>query len=94
MRYEWWSMFNQTGLLLREGLLSIEMLTKVIGGTQGALWHWDKIGDIIKRQREVYNLLDLFVDFEFYASEIGRYQRRKGYSTDIPENYDSYSPDT
>ena len=87
-------MFNQTGLLLREGLLSIEMLTKVIGGTQGALWHWDKIGDIIKRQREVYNLLDLFVDFEFYASEIGRYQRRKGYSTDIPENYDSYSPDT
>ena len=85
LRYEWWTRFNQTGLLVRDGLIDIDRLMKLHGGTTAPYWHWNKFSEVIKKQRELYNLPELFSEFEYLALEYANYMEKKGYPMEIPE---------
>jgi hypothetical protein len=92
-RYGAWSNMNRTGFLLKEGLITMDILVSTLGGQLGPLWQWRKFEPIIKRQRELYKMPLLFQWWEYLAGEIERYYAERGYTDLMPENLGSYVPE-
>jgi hypothetical protein len=92
-RYGAWSSMNRAGFLLKEGLITMDILVGSLGGQLGPLWQWRKFESIIMEQRVRYKMPLLFVWWEYLAGEIERYYEERGYTDLIPENLGSYVPD-
>ena len=90
VRYGVWSMMNRTGFLLKEGLISMDMLVGSLGGQLGAMWQWRKFEPIIRKQREIYKMPLLFQWWEYLAGEFERYYEERGYTDLMPENLGTY----
>jgi len=88
-RYSSWYFYNRIGWLLHEGVVDIKTVNAITA--QFVLWMWDKFGSLIVKQREVFNMPDFCIWFEYLAGEIRRYREEIGYSTEINKGYGSYS---
>jgi len=87
-RYSIWYFYNRIGWLLHEGVVDVKTVNAITA--QFTLWMWDKFESVILKQREVYNLPDFCIWFEYLAGEIERYRDEIGISTEIPKGYGSY----
>ncbi|UCD45784.1 MAG: hypothetical protein JSV27_04675 [Candidatus Bathyarchaeota archaeon] len=87
-RYPIWYFYNRIGWLLHEGVIDVKTVNAITA--QFTLWMWDKFKSVILKQREIYNLPDFCIWFEYLAGEIERYRDEIGISTEIPKGYGSY----
>jgi hypothetical protein len=82
---------NGVGLLLKEGLINIDLVYPTIGS--GAIAVWTKFESVIREQRVRYNMLEYCVWLEYLVEEIKKVRRSRGLPTEPKEYYVSYIPD-
>ena len=87
-RYSKWYFYNRIGWLLHEEAIDIATVDAITA--QFALWMWDKFESIIVKQREVFNLPDFLIWFEYLVKELQRYREERGISTEVHKGYGSY----
>ena len=90
-RFRAWFFLDGVGLLLKKGLVDREMVYYLMGGYLGN-WLWEKFGDVIKYQRELNNIPELCVWFEYLAIELMKMKQQQGMSSEIPENWGAIKP--
>ena len=81
--------YNNAGILLKNGLIEAETLYEFYGNS--SLWMWDKFESTIREQRVHYHLPQFFSNFEYLVNEIIKIHKQKGYDVQIPENYTKYT---
>ena len=91
MRTAYWHNFNTQGMLLKRGLVDADTLFS--SGGNSAMFHWQKFGSVIKEIRRRYNMPLYCTPFEYLAEENGKYLKRKGFSTEVPDTYYRYIPE-
>jgi hypothetical protein len=84
---------EQLGFYLRKKQIDVEQLSTVNGGNFWVVWLWEKYGPIWKRYREIMNLPDLYVNFEYLAGEIVKYQSSRGHEVISSPTGGAYFPD-
>jgi hypothetical protein len=90
-RFRAWFFLDGVGLLMKKGLIDREMVYYLMGGYLGN-WLWEKFGDVIKYQRELNNIPELCVWFEYLAVELMKMKKQQGMSLKIPENWGAIKP--
>lgn len=90
LRFSTWSWFNGVGLLVKAGLINVSTVHDLMRTT--ILWQWEKFKDVIRKQREVYNMPTNFEGFEFLANEMVKEVESRGYSVDVPESFSRFVP--
>jgi hypothetical protein len=81
-----WNYLEQLGYYVKKGQITVEQLNTINGGGFWILGLWDRFGGVIRRYREVLNLPEYYLNFEYLAGEIAKYQRARGYETRIDPN--------
>jgi hypothetical protein len=90
LRYSTWMRLNGVGLLVRDGLIDVGRVHDLISTM--IFWQWEKFKDVIRKQRELYNLPKNFEGFEFLANEMVKEVERRGYSVYVPESFGRFVP--
>jgi hypothetical protein len=72
-----WNRYNISGLMIRDGLISVNAYVEYIGDAPAIVW--DKYRDIILEYRRRFHLPCYQSGFEFIAGEINRYRIEKGW---------------
>jgi len=82
------------GFYVGRGQLDVEHLSTINGGGFWIVWMWEKYGEVIKRYREVLGIPEYYLNFEYLAGEVSKYQKSRGYETKFdPRTSGSYNPD-
>ena len=89
-RYHYWFYFDGVGMLLKRGLIDLEMLHYLMGG-YGALWMWEKFGEIIKESRIRLNAPDHLVMFEYLVEEMKKMRTKRNHSLEVPEHWGDFT---
>ena len=84
-RYTVWYAYDGIGYLLKHGLIDIDIAYHL--NDSAALWQWEKFGQIIKHQREVYNIPELCLWFEYLVEELRKRRKQLGHSDKVPESF-------
>jgi hypothetical protein len=71
-----WVYFNMLGKLLREGLISLDLVYTL--NADVALFQWAKWRDVIKEQRGRYYTPEFMVDWEYLCSELMKLKEELG----------------
>ena len=87
-RFAVWTNFNEIGMMLRKGLVSVEDL--YVLGMAGIPYHWRKYKPIIEEVRRRYNGKDYLRDMEYLAGEMLRYMQSRDPLFLEPEKFDKY----
>jgi len=72
-----WTWLNGLGILLKNGLVDLEMVYDMLGGF-GPPRVWSKYRDVILDLRDRHQLPDMFSSFEYLAGEITRVMEERG----------------
>jgi len=80
-----WMWLNGLGLVLKEGLISPEMVYHLTGG-MGPVWLWNKYEEVIGEARERYNNPDFFIWFEYLVGELKRIREERGMTSEWVES--------
>jgi hypothetical protein len=89
-RFAVWTNFNEIGMMLRKGFVSVEDL--YVLGMSGIPFHWAKYKPIIEETRRRYNGKEYLKDFEFLAAEMLRYIQSRDPSFRVSETLLDYDP--
>jgi hypothetical protein len=84
-RYTVWYAYDGIGYLLKHNLIDIDIAYHLNG--TAALYQWSKYESIIKYQREVFNIPELALWFEYLVQEIRKRRIKLGHSEQVPESY-------
>ena len=90
-RFRAWFFLDGVGLLLKKRLIDKDMVYYLMGGYLGN-WLWEKFGDVIKYQRDVNNIPELCVWFEYLANELTKMKTEQGGTIFIPEAWGAVKP--
>ena len=83
----WW-LYDGIGFLYKQKLISPEMVYQI--GHTPFVWQWKKFEEIIRRQREFYNLTEIYQYWEYLAKEMEKMKEEHGYSPEPPKTFSSY----
>lgn len=91
MRMSIWGMYQLVGKLLKEGLISLDLVYTLMSDT--AIWQWAKWKDVIEEQRRRYYTSDFMAEWEYLCSELIRYKKELGFSWEPLATMGKYIPD-
>jgi len=83
-RLNMWRSMHVMGLMIRDGLISLDIFMEYIGDAP-AVW-WLKYGDLIKEYRIRFHLPSYLAGFEYLAGEVNRYRVSKGWGVKTPDD--------
>ncbi|MBN2335251.1 hypothetical protein JXL21_06790 [Candidatus Bathyarchaeota archaeon] len=83
--------FEGVGVMLKDGWIDIDKVSKLL--TNYPMWIWEKYESIILEQRVRYGIPAMFESFEYLATEIKRYTKKRHPEYRIPETFSRYVPD-
>ena len=72
------------GLMVRDGLLSLETYMQYVGDSPAG--YWIQYGDLIKEYRIRFHAPDYLYGLEYLAGEVDRYRVRKGWGEKTPDD--------
>jgi hypothetical protein len=73
------SWFNKAGILLRYGMIDRELLYDFLG--PDSITAWNKFGEIVRTQRELYSWPEWVRDWEYLYDEMVKIATRRGVDT-------------
>ena len=79
-----WRRMHVMGLMVRDGLISLDTFLEYAGDTPATLWL--KYGDLVKEYRVRFNLPTYLAGFEYLAGEVNRYRISKGWGAKTPDD--------
>ena len=88
--YKLWSRYNISGLMVRDGLVSVNAYIEYLGDAVAIVW--EKYKDIIIEYRRLYHLPSYLIGFEYLANEINRYRVEKGWGVKTPHRTNGNYP--
>ena len=91
-RYKLWSFFDGIGMLLKKGLVDIEMIYYLMGG-YSVYWYWEKFKEVILESRVRLNSPDHFVMFEYLAGEMKKMKEKREHNMEIPKHWGDFTQD-
>jgi hypothetical protein len=68
--------FNKAGILLRHGMIDKELLYDFLG--IGAIGLWNKYGEIIRTQREIWDMPQVWRDWDYLYDEMVKIAAERG----------------
>jgi hypothetical protein len=71
--------FNKAGILLRYGMIDRELLYDFLG--YDSITTWNKYGEIVRTQRELYSFPEIYRDWEYLYDEMVKIATRRGIDT-------------
>jgi hypothetical protein len=86
-----WRSFDGVGLLVKEGLLDVEIVYELLD--TGVIYQWMKWETIIKEQRIRYGFPNQSIWFEYLADEMYRIRHQRGVTDEPSETFARYKPD-
>ena len=71
--------YSKAGLLLRYGMIDRELLYDFLG--YDSISVWNKYGEIVRTQRELYSFPEMYRDWEYLYDEMVKIASRRGIDT-------------
>lgn len=84
-----WLRMHVMGLMVRDGLISLDTFMEYVGDIPAT--NWLKYGDLIKEYRIRFHLPSYLAGFEYLAGEVDRYRVSKGWGAKTPDDV-TYPP--
>jgi hypothetical protein len=91
LRHSSWVLFDGLGYLLKENLVTPEMMYHLIG--LEVPWHWEKFKDIITETRARVKLVNMYDGFEYLAGAMSNIQLEIDSTWEIPETFTKHVSD-
>jgi hypothetical protein len=88
-RLKTWRRLHTMGLMVKDGLISLDLFMDYIGDSPAG--YWDQYSDLIKEYRVRFHAPNYLYGLEYLAGEINKYRINKGWGEKIPDDI-SYSP--